>query len=308
MTPRQRSRNGFVGFALHPSLSERNQTVSHNSTCKLSSEWNSYIFPQAKEYLKIVVPKKQTTKEDLVIPPISMQRKIALILTSHDDRIAEKLQGIVDARNAAMSIYEEWFVNFRFPGHESKELVSSCLGQAPDGWQAVPMSHIATLSMGVSLAGREEENGTECTVPLVQSAELADQFLLNTRQHIPESVLKPSSAETHPPQTIVIATRGAETGQLGILDCKAAIDESCCAVRVTDIDFGYPLLFLHCLANRNKIVGLMRASPQQSTSKDLLQQFRISRPPASLLTSFNDEVLPKFNRMHALRQCADAFG
>ncbi len=204
-----------------------------------------------------------------------------------------------------MSLYEEWFVNFRFPGHESKELVSSCLGQVPDGWQAVPMSDIATLSMGALLAGREEENGTECTVPLVQSAELADQFVMNTKKHIPESVLKPSSAEIHPPHTVIIATRGAETGQLGILDCKAAIDESCCAVRVNDFDLGYPFLFLHCLANRNKLVDLVRASPQQNTYKDLLQQVRIARPPASLLASFNDDVLPKFNRMHALQQCSD---
>ena len=204
-----------------------------------------------------------------------------------------------------MALYQEWFVNFRFPNYESKELVASSLGQVPDGWQTVPLSDIAKISMGVSLADWQEDNATEVTVPFVQSTELADQFLMSIKQQIPESVLKPSSAEVHPLHTVIMATKGDETGQLGILDCKAAIDESCCAVRVNDFDLGYPFLFLHCLANWKKIVDLVRASPQQSINKNLFQHVRIARPPATVVTSFNHEVLPKFNRMHTLQQSAD---
>ena len=31
-------------------------------------------------------------------------------------------------------IYREWFVNFRFPGHEKVKMVESELGQIPEGW------------------------------------------------------------------------------------------------------------------------------------------------------------------------------
>ena len=64
---------------------------------------------------------------------------------------------------------------------------------------------------------------------------------MSIKQQIPESVLKPSSAEVHPLHTVIMATKGDETGQLGILDCKAAIDESCCAVRCD----GMSKLFTH---------------------------------------------------------------
>ncbi len=248
------------------------------------------------------MPKKQIK---ILLPPLAIQRKIASILTSHDDRIAEKIQEIVDAKNTAIAIYEKWFVNFRFPDHESKELVDSPLGQIPDGWQTVPLSDIAKISMGVSLAGWQEDNATEGIIPWVQSNELADRFLMTTKEKITESGLKTSSSEVHPRHTVIMATSGAEVGQLGILGCEAAIDESCCAVRANDSDFGHPFVFLYFLTNREKIVDLASTSPQQSINKDLLQQVKITRPPASVITSFNDAVSPTFNQMHTLQESAD---
>ncbi len=35
----------------------------------------------------------------------------------------------------AQAIYREWFVHFRYPGHEDDELVDSPLGPIPDGWR-----------------------------------------------------------------------------------------------------------------------------------------------------------------------------
>ena len=34
----------------------------------------------------------------------------------------------------ARAIYREWFVKFRYPGHEDVPLVDSALGPIPDGW------------------------------------------------------------------------------------------------------------------------------------------------------------------------------
>ena len=35
----------------------------------------------------------------------------------------------------AQSIYKEWFVNFRFPGHEKVKMIDSELGKIPEGWE-----------------------------------------------------------------------------------------------------------------------------------------------------------------------------
>ena len=50
----------------------------------------------------------------------------------------------------AQAIYREWFVNFRFPGHENVKLVDSPLGQIPEGWEATTLRECCRLVMGQS--------------------------------------------------------------------------------------------------------------------------------------------------------------
>ena len=35
----------------------------------------------------------------------------------------------------AQALYREWFVKFRFPGHEKVGMVESELGMVPEGWE-----------------------------------------------------------------------------------------------------------------------------------------------------------------------------
>ena len=42
----------------------------------------------------------------------------------------------------AQAIYREWFVHFRYPGHEDDELVDSPLGPIPDGWEVATLGDV----------------------------------------------------------------------------------------------------------------------------------------------------------------------
>lgn len=46
----------------------------------------------------------------------------------------------------ARSLYREWFVNFRYPGHESVPIVDSPLGQIPQGWEVKKLADIAIVN------------------------------------------------------------------------------------------------------------------------------------------------------------------
>lgn len=71
------------------------------------------------------------------IPPLPTQRKIAAILSAYDDLIENNTRRIAILEEMAQSLYREWFVNFRFPGHEKKRMVESPLGLIPQGWEVV---------------------------------------------------------------------------------------------------------------------------------------------------------------------------
>ena len=62
------------------------------------------------------------------------QRKIASILSAYDDLIENNTRRIAILEAMAQAIYREWFVEFRFPGHEKVKLVDSPLGKIPEGW------------------------------------------------------------------------------------------------------------------------------------------------------------------------------
>jgi type I restriction enzyme S subunit len=71
------------------------------------------------------------------------QRKIASVLSAYDDLIENNTRRIQILEEMAQAIYREWFVNFRFPGHEKVGMVDSPLGQIPEGWGVKALGEIA---------------------------------------------------------------------------------------------------------------------------------------------------------------------
>lgn len=70
----------------------------------------------------------------IIVPPLPTQRKIAAILSAYDDLIENNTRRIKILEDMAQTLYREWFVHFRFSGHENVPMVESPLGLIPQGW------------------------------------------------------------------------------------------------------------------------------------------------------------------------------
>ncbi len=81
---------------------------------------------------------------------IESQQKIAAILSAYDDLIENNLRRIKILEEMAQNLYREWFVKFRFPGHEQVRMVDSPLGKIPEGWEVRRLSEVCNLVMGQS--------------------------------------------------------------------------------------------------------------------------------------------------------------
>ena len=73
----------------------------------------------------------------ITYPYLNEQKKIASILYNYDDLIENNTRRIEILEEMAKLIYEEWFVKFRFPGHENIKMISSDLGEIPEGWKII---------------------------------------------------------------------------------------------------------------------------------------------------------------------------
>ena len=86
---------------------------------------------------------------ELPLPPLPIQRRIAGILSAYDELIENSQRRIKILESMARALYREWFVHFRFPGHEHHPRFPSPLGEIPKGWEASTLAvHLASLESG----------------------------------------------------------------------------------------------------------------------------------------------------------------
>lgn len=82
------------------------------------------------------------------------QKRIGSILSAYDDLIENNQKQIKLLEEAAQRLYKEWFVNLRFPGHESVKIVDG----VPEGWNKVRLDEVTSvLKRGIS--PKYDENG-----------------------------------------------------------------------------------------------------------------------------------------------------
>ena len=110
---------------------------------------------------------------EIGLPPIPVQRRIAGVLSAYDDLMENSQRRIRILEAMARSLYREWFVHFRFPGHENYPRVASHLGDIPKGWEVTklggqltalesgkrPKGGIRDVDYGVPSIGAENING-----------------------------------------------------------------------------------------------------------------------------------------------------
>jgi type I restriction enzyme S subunit len=88
---------------------------------------------------------------EIEAPALSVQRQIGSILSAYDELIENNQRRIKILEEVVRSLYREWFILFRFPGHDKVKMVSSPLGPIPQGWEVKKLADLtAFLSRGIS--------------------------------------------------------------------------------------------------------------------------------------------------------------
>ena len=87
----------------------------------------------------------QVKSVDIPLPPLPAQRRIASVLSAYDELIENSQRRINILESLGRSLYREWFVHFRFRGHEKLPRVASSLGEIPQGWEVRCVRDLAGL-------------------------------------------------------------------------------------------------------------------------------------------------------------------
>jgi len=90
-----------------------------------------------------------------------------------DDLIENNRRRIELLEQMAQAIYREWFVRYRYPGHEDAAFVDSPLGPIPDGWEVRPLTELAMLDRtGVQPQRSPDERFDHFSIPAFDDGQL----------------------------------------------------------------------------------------------------------------------------------------
>lgn len=93
------------------------------------------------------------------VPSLTVQRRIASILSTYDDLIENNTRRIATLEEMARRLYEEWFVHFRFPGHEDATFTETEYGRVPEVWELRKLQDYVELAYGKALKADDREEG-----------------------------------------------------------------------------------------------------------------------------------------------------
>ncbi|NTV44786.1 MAG: hypothetical protein HGA67_03785 [Candidatus Yonathbacteria bacterium] len=94
------------------------------------------------------ITKDSFEQVNVCVPDLPTQKKIAEILSAYDAKIENNNAIIKNLETIAQTIFDEWFISFRFPGYEKVKFVDSEMGEIPEGWEVGKIEDLIKIESG----------------------------------------------------------------------------------------------------------------------------------------------------------------
>ena len=116
-------------------------------------------------------------KAKVTVPDLPTQNRIADILSGYDDLIENNNRRIALLEKAAQELYKEWFVRFRFPGHETAKFENGL----PEGWKVEKLGKLCKIITGKKDANEATGQGVYPFFTCArETTTFTDEYILDT--------------------------------------------------------------------------------------------------------------------------------
>jgi len=213
------------------------------------------------------------------LPSPEVQKRIASILSAYDDLIENNTRRIEVLEEMARRLYEEWFVQFRFPGHEGVGLKESELGQIPAGWTVGCLQDVITLQRGFDLPVQHRVAGS---VPIISATGTGGN-------HVEAKVKGP----------------GVVTGRSGSIGTVMYVHDDFWPLNTTLWGANYPLgstLFAYYVLSSIDLKGFNVGAAVPTLNRNDIHGLPVIIPPKGIVEGFEEVAGPLLNLAEKLRR------
>lgn len=245
-----------------------------------------------------IINKTTFSELEVNVPPLPVQRRNAGILSAYSELIENSQRRIRILEAMARALYREWFVLFRFPGHEKLPRVASPLGEIPKGWEVKRLPESVHVNPRV-VVPRE---GEKSFVPMGCLSN--DSILItNIETRGGNSGSKFQNGDTLFAR-ITPCLENGKTGYVQFLPDAEAVAFGSTEFIVLRSRTLTPE-FVYCLARSEEFRSIAIKSMSGATGRQRVQEkcfddFQIAQPPNVLLDHFSAIVAPNFDLIYKL--------
>lgn len=247
------------------------------------------------------LPGEKLAKVDVFIPPLPIQQRIAGILSTYDELIENSQRRIKILESMARALYREWFVHFRFPGHEHHPRVPSPLGEIPQGWTVKTIQDFGKVITGKTPSKANAANfGDE--VQFLKTPDMhGNMFILGTNERLSSSGAASQANKTLPAGSICVSC----IGTIGVV--SIATEECQTNQQINSVILANPVsrefLFLRLQDAKQILENLgSNGATMGNVNKSKFEAMEIVSPSADLITRYHQIAQPMFTQILALQR------
>jgi type I restriction enzyme S subunit len=184
----------------------------------------------------------------------------------------------------ARAIYREWFVHFRYPGHENANFVDSPLGTIPDGWRLSTCGDELTVLGGGTPSKKEPSYWNPGTVRWFTPSDLTMsswRYTSEPESRISRLGLNKSSARLFPAGSVLMTSR-ATLGVLAIATAEATTNQGFIIIP-PDARWAPGLIFEWLATQEDALAAVATGATFKEITKGAFKRFPLLVPAQTVL-------------------------
>lgn len=238
---------------------------------------------------------------EIILPESKAQTQIASVISSYDDLIENNEKRIKALEEMAKLLYTEWFVKFKFPGHEKVKMVDSCTeyGMIPQGWEVAKVGDKFLTILGGTPSRNKSEYWENGNIPWINSGTVNNLRITEESELITKNALEKSATKIMPKRTTLLAITGATLGQVSLTEIECCANQSVVGIHDKE-GLLNEYVYLRIKNEIKSIIALAGGGAQQHINKDIINNKDFLIPEEKLIKKFSRLIVPLFDEISAL--------
>jgi type I restriction enzyme S subunit len=229
------------------------------------------------------------------VPPLATQQRIAGILSAYDELIENSQRRIKILESMARALYREWFVHFRFPGHEKFPRIASPVGEIPEGWEVKKLADITTkIGSGATPRGGKSAYRSE-GIHLIRSLNIHDySFEFENLACIDDEQAADLDNVKVEENDVLLNITGASVARCALVPSQllpARVNQHVAIVRADPMKVS-PYFVLDAINSEQRKRQLLTlaqgGATREALTKDTVSNFEIVLPPSPLMRRYDE--------------------